>query len=489
MLVVLAVLCLQGRPAEAAQKPSALFIHHSVGASLIRDGRLRQILSEAGVDFWDHGYNDPNVGLRDQTGAPAGNYGIPNDNTTPYGYARMFTMDPNGDNAWRRILDGHDIILFKSCFPVSNIRQDDPEKDRQNPGRRSLSNYKRHYRTIREATDRHPDKRFVIITPPPLHPDATDPVAAQRARAFADWLSSTDFLEDRKHLFVFDLFDLLADPQTNTLRTEFHLDPNSRNSHPNPVAHLTVAPRLADFVINIIKKGSGANAPTGPAPVVSPMLRSNRPHVRLHPQISGNRENIKRITWTDLNGNKGLVDASGQVRFDYGPLPQGVTILVFTVFDRDGFQNSASIAVRYHTLEQRQAVILDESGHRGKIRGTSDEEKRKVRENGGLYLNGSGSRRRIVIDDIGLDISSFDPEGSSMKLTFGKGVSRAPLRLIVPGILSTELHPVRATGEQDMSVELGVTTYLVNSLNRIILKGNWPQNESVYIRSIRLVQK
>jgi len=148
---------------STSERPNILFIHHSVGHGLIRDGSVREILGEASVDFWDHGYNDRNSGLINEKGDPAGCYWIPDNNTNPDGFANLFSLNPDGDNAFNKILNYHDIILFKSCFPASKITGNNRLKDLANPKRRSLYNYKRHYLNIRKTVDRYPGKFFLLF--------------------------------------------------------------------------------------------------------------------------------------------------------------------------------------------------------------------------------------------------------------------------------------------------------------------------------------
>ena len=35
-----------------------MFLHHSCGANLIEQGGVRQLLTDLGYEFYDHGYND-----------------------------------------------------------------------------------------------------------------------------------------------------------------------------------------------------------------------------------------------------------------------------------------------------------------------------------------------------------------------------------------------------------------------------------------------
>jgi hypothetical protein len=92
------------------------------------------------------------------------------------------------------------------------------------------------------------------LTPPPLGPVETDPGSAVRARAFANWLASDEFLTGHPNFFTFDLFDLLAedDPQApdySMLLGEYRPEIPA-DSHPNALANGIIGPQLAEFIIN-----------------------------------------------------------------------------------------------------------------------------------------------------------------------------------------------------------------------------------------------
>ncbi len=149
--------------------------------------------------FWDHDYNY--VGLRENDGDFVGwIYNIPNDNTDPIGLYNLWTT---ANAARDSILDNHDVIAFKSCYPASAI-----------PTPQLLQQYKTWYLAIRNVLDQHPDKIFVVMSQPPLHRLATNLTEADNARAFANWLKSAEFLQGHPNIVCFDLFDVLAAPNT-----------------------------------------------------------------------------------------------------------------------------------------------------------------------------------------------------------------------------------------------------------------------------------
>ncbi len=222
-----------------------IFLHHSTGRNLVEEGSVRKLLTEKGYQFYTHDYNS--IGLTDPHGKKLNFcYDIPTDstntrgngNTDPEGLYILFnqpvTTPPS--NAFSRLLQ-HDIIIFKSCFPNSAIKSE-----------KMLNQYKDWFRSIRSIMESHPDKIFIPLTFPPLHPLATNSTESSRAREWANWLTSDDFLQNTSNVFVFNLFDYLADPSTNMLRTEYQKNENYRDSHPNEKANKIVGPEFARFI-------------------------------------------------------------------------------------------------------------------------------------------------------------------------------------------------------------------------------------------------
>jgi hypothetical protein len=114
--------------------------------------------------------------------------------------------------------------MFKSCFPNSDITSD-----------AVLAEYKRHFNELLATFRANPDILFIGMSTPPLVKAKTSPAAAERARAWAVWLT-TEFARDVRNVKVFDLFDALAiaanAPDANTLASQFATSRD--DSHPSP---------------------------------------------------------------------------------------------------------------------------------------------------------------------------------------------------------------------------------------------------------------
>lgn len=234
-----------------------IFLHHSCGENLINEGGVREGLTALGYEFYDHGYNDE--GLRLADGSYSGtNFDVPGDNTDPDGFAAIFSQplhDPP-DNTFSYLMQ-YDVIAFKSCYPTSNIGDD-----------YQLNEYKSYYLAIRDRVDQYLDKLFIVVTQPPQVPANSDPQEGTRARAFADWLSSDEFLAGHPNLFTFDFFGHLAG-NDNFLRTEYRVD--DYDGHPNQQANRTIGPLFVQFIDQAIRSYGGVTQrPTPTPPVQTP---------------------------------------------------------------------------------------------------------------------------------------------------------------------------------------------------------------------------
>ncbi len=236
---------------------NVIFLHHSTGRNLIQQGGVRERLTAAGFQFWDHDYNYE--GLIGPDGQRTGySYGIPDDNTNPDGLARLLAQ-PAYERPWNAFsgLLQHDVIALKSCFPASDIASDE-----------QLAQYQEWYVGMRAVMARHPEHIFIVVTPPPLNPTATDAETAARARAWADWLGSDEFLAGHSNVLTFDLFDRLAEgdpssPDYNMLRADYR---EGEDSHPNRRANETIGPQFADFIVAAVETYRAAHPETGQGP-------------------------------------------------------------------------------------------------------------------------------------------------------------------------------------------------------------------------------
>jgi hypothetical protein len=145
---------------------------------------------------------------------------------------------------------GNDIVMFKSCFPNSDIIEDGPEPGMPTGEIRSLANYRAAFVALKEEFVKNEDRLFIYMTAPPLVPEATTIERAARARKFNTWLID-EFVPaynretELNNFIAFNLFEILAD-EDGFLRKEYRLG-RPGDSHPNEKANKIVAKNFMEF--------------------------------------------------------------------------------------------------------------------------------------------------------------------------------------------------------------------------------------------------
>ncbi len=300
------------------------FLHHSTGRNLLQQGEARDHLQAINLDkgtnftLWDHDYNY--IGLMDNNGELRNyHYSIPGDNTNPVGLHTLWTTT---NSARDSIMSRHDVIAFKSCYPASGINSST-----------ELAQYKSWYLDMRDYFDQHPEKLFIVMSPPPLHRLATNTDEADRARAFADWLGSDEFLAGHNNVAYFNFFNELASPDDgsssrNMLRYNYERSHSSGDSHPNALANQDVAPLFIDFMV---EAATPATSSVRSAPQAMVLMQNYPNPFNPSTQVSFTleRETHAVLEIFDVQGKKIL-------RLADGVFPEGTHRLTWNGTDAQG---------------------------------------------------------------------------------------------------------------------------------------------------------
>lgn len=204
-------------PNPPAEPVKLIFIHHSVGENWLTDGDgdLGRMLSENNyfVSDTNYGWGPDSIGDATDivnwpqwfTGPESGRYmdALYNESGQNSSYTRTIS-DAGGENR---------IIIFKSCFPNSNLEGNPTDPPASSPGY-SGGGAKYVYNQLLTYFRTRPDKLFVVITPPPV----LDPTYAQNARAFSEWLVR-DWLAENgyslNNVAVWDFHHVLTHPDNH----------------------------------------------------------------------------------------------------------------------------------------------------------------------------------------------------------------------------------------------------------------------------------
>jgi hypothetical protein len=192
-------------PGRPSRPLSMVWLHHSTGDCLLRGGLLPALKSD-GISFHDINYEEAAV-----DGFVIGDHTDVNDWPKVFNTPKLFDVIKRwelGSNKPR-----HDIVMFKSCYPNSNIGSEG-----------KLQEYKQHFTSLLPTFQANRDILFIAMSTPPLVKARTTPEAASRARQWARWLVA-EYATRAKNVKVFDLFDALAiregRPDANTLVPQF----------------------------------------------------------------------------------------------------------------------------------------------------------------------------------------------------------------------------------------------------------------------------
>ena len=236
VLVLVLFLTAEASPSSAPQRADnpnppdhtvkLISIHHSSGENWLTDdngglgialGQNNYFVSDTNYG-WGPAYGDGST-IGDHTDIPDWLSWFRSDRTAEYmqavfnesgqnsSYTRSLN-DPGGENQ---------IIMFKSCFPNSNLEGNPGDPAAPGDGL-TVGNAKYVHNEILEYFASRPDKLFIVITAPPLIMSNTSPEAAANARAFNNWLYN-DWLAENNYTLpnvaVFDFYNVLTGPENH----------------------------------------------------------------------------------------------------------------------------------------------------------------------------------------------------------------------------------------------------------------------------------
>ncbi len=266
-----------------------VFIHHSCGNNWLENSLEDALLAKNYVDE----RNDIFYGtdLPPDAGRPDSLGSTPGDHTDMDHWIRWFNDYLDGVIAFGCDDGVNRIVMFKSCYPNSNLGDEGTEPGDPFSSHRSTANYKavyRHpdgpghvytndvggtsyeYRPLEDVFAAHPEILFVPVTAPPRHYapwDATTDEEGHRIRRFNDWLKG-EWLEGYRqahpevnNVAVFDWFDVLAyaddhPDHPNRLRADY--GGAGGDSHPNDTANRESTRVFAEVQTNFLDRAWAA---------------------------------------------------------------------------------------------------------------------------------------------------------------------------------------------------------------------------------------
>jgi hypothetical protein len=204
-------------PSPPGKVVKLIFIHHSTGENWLMDdyGDLGRTLGENNYFVSDTNYGWGPQAIGDRTDIINWPEWFRSPDSPEY-MAALFAESGQNSQYTRWLADPggeNEIILFKSCFPNSNLggSPDDPPS----PGEDlTVGNAKYIYNDLLKYFATRPDKLFEVITAPPLQ----RPDFPANARAFNTWLVQNWLAENNypyNNVAVFDFYNVLTHPDNH----------------------------------------------------------------------------------------------------------------------------------------------------------------------------------------------------------------------------------------------------------------------------------
>lgn len=147
----------------------------------------------------------------------------------------------------------YQVIIFKHCFPVSNIKPDQESSDKDSQ-LKTISNYKLQYLALRDKLHEFPNTKFILFTGAAQIKSTITEDEAERTREFFSWvINEWDLPGD--NIYLWDLYNLQTEGGL-FFKDEYAASVN--DSHPNGVFAGKVVMLLFNRIIDVIEyKGSG----------------------------------------------------------------------------------------------------------------------------------------------------------------------------------------------------------------------------------------
>jgi len=294
------VLSAQGVDASPpAQTVKLVFIHHSCGENWLDDGNggLGRALGDNNyfVSDTNYGWGPDGIGDRTDitdwpewfTGPESGRYlaALFSEGAQLSNYTRPLP-DPGGENQ---------VVLFKSCFPNSNLEGSPADGPARGEGL-TVGNAKAIYNELLATFATRPDKLFVAITAPPVQ----DPTYADNARAFNHWLA-TEWLAGYpdSNVAVWDFYNVLTDPDnhhrvhaggveyvtergSNTLHY-----PTDGDDHPSSKGNRKAADEFVPMLNVFYHRWQSGEAAAPPPPAPAQLPATSEPTAEPEPTAAG----------------------------------------------------------------------------------------------------------------------------------------------------------------------------------------------------------
>lgn len=239
-----------------AEPVNIIFLHHSTGHVIWKgqSGGLRGLLGKKeAIPGWFDDYNktnNTNYQITEQNFPKAEPYGW---NNYPFDYYNIWVKnagnEPFQDEPTLEILTkDYDVVIFKHCFPLSNILEDTGNPDTLSSDKRK-ENYKAQYAEIKRKLNEFPETKFILWTAAAHVKSNVTEEEAKRTKEFVEWvIAEWDSPDD--NIYLWDFYSLETEGELY-LKEEYSA--KKGDSHPSAKFGERVAPLFAARIVDVIE--------------------------------------------------------------------------------------------------------------------------------------------------------------------------------------------------------------------------------------------
>ena len=174
----------------------------------------------------------------------------------PYDYYNIWIKNA-GDKPFMNnptlemLVPEYDVIIFKHCFPFSNIFPDDSIPD-INSKKKTIENYKLQYEALKNKLNEFRNNKFIIWTGAALVEKSTNQKEAERSREFIEWMT-TEWDRPGDNIYIFD-FRAIETEGGLYIKQEYAV--SEYDSHPNEILSEKAAQMLVDRIIEVVENSN-----------------------------------------------------------------------------------------------------------------------------------------------------------------------------------------------------------------------------------------
>lgn len=258
ILLVLCTIAISASCKDNSKNPvvNIIYLHHSTGGVIWKGNATSEKVyggkkAELPQLFKTYNKNhNTNYLIKEIEFPKAEPYGWTND---PYDYYNIWVKNAGEESyleepTLEMLSKNYQIIIFKHCFPVTNI-QADQDTVGINSKFKTISNYKLQYTSLKEKLLEFPDTKFIVFTGATQVKANMTEDEARRAKEFFQWVRET-WDQPGDNIYLWDLYSLQTEGGLYFL-DEYAVSAN--DSHPNKEFASKAVKLLFNRIIDVIE--------------------------------------------------------------------------------------------------------------------------------------------------------------------------------------------------------------------------------------------